>query len=169
MKTGTCSAVLGWPGDGLRHQDIRRLQVAAQQGGTLGLLFRSERAALEASPAPFRLVIRSCGSTPAGRTLGGSPPGVDTEASDPLQVKLLKRRSGWATDFIPVRTAASAHANPLPDALSSTDPDAQTLQSFQQQLSLWREQWRKEWKKEARRAQPLPADRHKPWPALELR
>lgn len=172
LKTGTCSAVLGWPGDELRHQDIRRLQVAARQGGTLGLLFRSERVALEASPAPFRLVIRPGASLPASisdsstsdantsdaSSAAPSTPDVITEASAPLQVaplqvKLLKRRGGWATDFMAVRTATSSLANSPPSA----DPGAPTLQGFQQQLSLWRQAWRQE-----RRAQPLPADRHKP-------
>lgn len=117
MKTGTCSAVLGWPADDLRHQDIRRLQVAAQQGGTLGLLFRSEQVALQASPAPFRLVIRPLANPPTDDGQHGR--------GARLQVKLLKRRGGWATDFTPVQIDAN--------------PVAQTQQDWQQQLSLWRQ------------------------------
>ena len=44
LKSGTCSALLGWLDP--RHvtpQVLRRLQLAARSGGTLAFLFRPER------------------------------------------------------------------------------------------------------------------------------
>ena len=141
MKTGTCSAVLGWPTDELRHQDIRRLQVAAHQGGTLGLLFRSEQVALQASPAPFRLVIRPLANPQADD--------CQNTCGTRLQIKLLKRRGGWATDFTPVQLGANPAAQ---------TPAAQTLKGFQQQLSLWREERRREQRCDRQRGEQLPAN-----------
>ena len=118
LRSGTCSAVLGWPGQSLRQQDIRRLQLAATRGNTLGLLFRPEQAALDASPAPFRLVLRSAGTSDHGTSEQGIDGGADI-ATPSLRVKVLKRRGGWATDFMPVTlplAAAPAAVMPAPAA-----------------------------------------------------
>ena len=56
LGSGACDAVLGW----LRlakARDIRRLQLAAERGRTLGVLFRPRRAAREASAAVLRLSV----------------------------------------------------------------------------------------------------------------
>ncbi|HEX7324846.1 MAG TPA: translesion DNA synthesis-associated protein ImuA [Rhodanobacteraceae bacterium] len=75
LRSGSCAAVLGWPG----HADdrtLRRLQVAAGTGQALGFVFR-DRAALgnpspaalrlEIETAPARLVVHKCrgGNAPA--------------------------------------------------------------------------------------------------------
>ena len=54
LGSGACDAVLAWlrrP----RPQEIRRLQLAAERGRTLGVLFRPQRASREASTAILRL------------------------------------------------------------------------------------------------------------------
>jgi protein ImuA len=54
LGSGACDAALAWarqPGP----RDLRRLQLAAERGRTLGVLFRSRSAAREASPAVLRL------------------------------------------------------------------------------------------------------------------
>jgi hypothetical protein len=54
LGSGACDAVLAW----LRQpkaRDLRRLQLAAERGRTLGVLFRPRRAAGEASAAVLRL------------------------------------------------------------------------------------------------------------------
>jgi len=74
LRAGTCAAVLAWP----RHCDdrsLRRLQLAAEAGSSLGLLFRDATAAMESSPAALRLQLE--------HTAGGR-----------LGVKLLKCRGG---------------------------------------------------------------------------
>jgi cell division inhibitor SulA/protein ImuA len=54
LRSGACDAVLGWARR-LRLREIRRLQLAAERGRTLGVLFRPRRAARDFSPAVLRL------------------------------------------------------------------------------------------------------------------
>lgn len=74
MRSGVCGAVLAWPGR-LAGAQVRRLQLAAEQGDCLGVLFRDARDRSQASPAALRLTV-----TP-------EPGG--------LRVKVLKRRGGF--------------------------------------------------------------------------
>lgn len=73
LRSGTCGAVLAWPmaGDG---PALRRLQLAAAEGQSLGVLFRPESLAEQSSPIDLRLRIAR------------RPTGVD--------IYLLKRRGG---------------------------------------------------------------------------
>src|SRR6202007_2810067 len=54
LGSGGCDAVLGWAGRP-QARAIRRLQLAAERGRTLGVLFRRRSAAREASAAVLRL------------------------------------------------------------------------------------------------------------------
>src|SRR6516162_6180866 len=56
LGSGACDAVLGWMRQ-VKARDIRRLQLAAERGRTLGVLFRPRRAAREATAAVLRLSI----------------------------------------------------------------------------------------------------------------
>lgn len=56
LGSGACDAVLGWVRQ-LKPRDIRRLQLAAERGRTLGVLFRPRRAARESSAAMLRLSV----------------------------------------------------------------------------------------------------------------
>lgn len=76
LRAGCCGAVIGWP---LQADDnaLRRLQVAAETGQTLGFAFRSERAQANPSPAPLRLALRGSRNGPELRVLkcrGALPP-----------------------------------------------------------------------------------------------
>jgi cell division inhibitor SulA len=73
LRSGACSAVLGWPGF-LTEQAIRRLQLAAETGRALGVWFTACAAFPRTSPVPYRLRIDS----QAGRT----------------RIEILKRRGG---------------------------------------------------------------------------
>ena len=56
LRSGACAAVLGWP----QQADaaaLRRLQVAADSGASLGFALRDRRHALNASPAALRLEL----------------------------------------------------------------------------------------------------------------
>jgi hypothetical protein len=56
LQSGACAAVFLW----LKGSDprwLRRLQLAAEEGGALGVLFRPERHRFEASPANLRLAV----------------------------------------------------------------------------------------------------------------
>jgi hypothetical protein len=79
LSSGVCAAVLLW----LRGTDdrwLRRLKLAAEAGGSLGVLFRPERHRFESSPANLRIVM-SQGSPYARVDLlkvqGGRPGPVD--------------------------------------------------------------------------------------------
>ena len=56
LRSGACEAALAWlPRASARA--IRRLQLAAEQGRALGVLYRSQRFAHEASPAMLRVML----------------------------------------------------------------------------------------------------------------
>jgi hypothetical protein len=74
LRSGVCGAVLGWP-TRADHRALRRLQLAAETGNALAVLYRPRRAAADASPAALRLEL-----APAA---GG------------LRIHALKRRGGW--------------------------------------------------------------------------
>jgi hypothetical protein len=57
LRSGTCTAVLGWA-DEARGHALRRLKLAAEQGGSVGLLFRPTRYRSQASPANVRAALR---------------------------------------------------------------------------------------------------------------
>jgi len=75
LRSGACSAVLIW-GGGVpwRGAALRRLQLAAQTGNALALLFRDEAAARDPSPAALRLRVR--------------------QVAAGLEVSVLKQRGG---------------------------------------------------------------------------
>ncbi|MCP5430930.1 MAG: hypothetical protein H6962_12515 [Chromatiaceae bacterium] len=95
--------VLVWPRQ-LQTAQLRRLQLAAEEGDCVAILFRSVRAARQASPAALRL--RVC-PVPSG-----------------LEVEVLKRRGGWGGDscIVPVGI------EPMPDAVpAAADPAASCI------------------------------------------
>ena len=57
LRSGACSAVLGWPRQA-DAQALRRLQVAADTGDCLGFALRDARHAANPSPAALRLQAR---------------------------------------------------------------------------------------------------------------
>ena len=61
LRSGACDAALAW-NRRIRPRDIRRLQLAAERGRTLGVLFRPLRAARASSPALLRLSVQAAGS-----------------------------------------------------------------------------------------------------------
>ena len=101
LRAGTCGAVLAWPATA-DMQRLRRLQLAAETGHALGVLFRPGRVAGESSPAALRLKLDPA---PAG-----------------LAVHILKRRGGWPTGpvilemqhALAMRTSARSPARDLP-------------------------------------------------------
>jgi cell division inhibitor SulA len=79
LQSACCSAVLGWPVNPT-PTSIRRLQRAAQQGNSWGILLRPQEHAQQPSPAPLRLEI--------------APTGQD------LRVRIIKRRGSWGSDWL---------------------------------------------------------------------
>jgi hypothetical protein len=58
LGSGACDAALAWARRP-RPRDIRRLQLAAERGRTLGVLFRPRRALRQASTAVLRLLLEA--------------------------------------------------------------------------------------------------------------
>jgi cell division inhibitor SulA/protein ImuA len=56
LSSGVCAAVLLWL-KGTDDRWLRRLKLAAETGGALGVLFRPERHRFESSPASLRMVM----------------------------------------------------------------------------------------------------------------
>lgn len=77
LRSPVAGLVMAWPGT-LKSRQIRRLQLAAEAGGSHCVLFRSSTAASNSSPAALRLQL-----TP--------------EQDLTLAVHILKRRGGWAS------------------------------------------------------------------------
>ncbi len=90
LKSGAASIVLAWL-PRISARAIRRLQLAAEQGRALGVLYRGQRFANEASPAMLRLLLEP--PVHAGR--------------QGARVKLLKSRGG-AREPIDLEWAAAA-------------------------------------------------------------
>ncbi|WP_341676996.1 translesion DNA synthesis-associated protein ImuA [Niveibacterium sp. SC-1] len=88
LGSAALSAVLAWLPD-VDHKSLRRLQLAAQGSRSLAFLLRDPACAVQASPAPLRLMLAS------GR--------------DSLALRILKRR-GAPCD----RTLALAVERPIP-------------------------------------------------------
>lgn len=57
LRNGSCGALLFWQ-DTLRHESLRRLQLAAQASDMLCWLLRPLSSAIQASPAPLRVALR---------------------------------------------------------------------------------------------------------------
>jgi cell division inhibitor SulA len=84
LRSGACELVLGWlPRASARA--IRRLQLAAEQGRALGVLYRSQRCAGEASPAMLRLLLEPVTTPRQGarvtliKSRGGSREPIDLQ------------------------------------------------------------------------------------------
>jgi len=79
LKSGSCSAVLGWPQQ-LNAQEARRLQVAAGKGKSQCWLWMNEKQSSGISPAALKMAIH-----------GHDKP----EINQSLDIELLKRRGAW--------------------------------------------------------------------------
>ena len=97
LGSGTCAAVLGWPG-ALDAKSSRRLQLAAEAGDTLGFLFRDPAAGRAISHAALRLSLSPC--------RGG------------LALKPLKHRGAWPGEALTL-TASELFAPGRPEGLPS--------------------------------------------------
>jgi hypothetical protein len=75
LRAGCCAAVLCWPDAGrVDERALRRLQLAAEAGHSLGLAFRPLRAASQTSPAALRLTLDAEGELRVLKARGANPP-----------------------------------------------------------------------------------------------
>jgi len=77
LRTPCCGAVLMWP-DGATDRALRRLQLAAEAGGSWGVLFRRAQTQSAPSPAALRLQLSSApdGLSVCIRKCRGRAPGA---------------------------------------------------------------------------------------------
>jgi len=90
LSSGGCAMVLGWPGPRPGITALRRLQLAAQRGGTPAFLFRPLGEATCSSIAELRIV---CEPLPMAQ------PGVRPGTQPGAQLQLLKSRGGLRSPF----------------------------------------------------------------------
>ena len=90
LRCRSFGAVLAWP-TAIRDREIRRLQLAAEAGGSTGFLYRSLDAARESSPAALRLKLR--------RAAGSS-----------LQIDVVKCRGGRSGMSVQIEAPCSGCA-----------------------------------------------------------
>jgi hypothetical protein len=83
LRSEACSAVLGWMEPRAIHT-LRRLQLAAEQSGSLAVLFRRTAAANTASPAILRIALQA--------------------RQDALEVRIVKSRGGRPVSVSLLRT-----------------------------------------------------------------
>ena len=79
LSSGVCAAVLLWL-KGTDDRWLRRLKLAAEAGGSLGVLFRPARHRFESSPANLRLSLSRgalCACVDLLKVQGGRPGPVD--------------------------------------------------------------------------------------------
>src|SRR5580692_9727651 len=84
LSSGVCAAVLLWL-KGTDDRWLRRLKLAAEAGGALGVLFRPERHRFEFSPAALRLLLTQGATEPRLELLkvqGGRPGIVELESTE---------------------------------------------------------------------------------------
>jgi len=97
LRCQAVAAVLAWP-SGLDDRAVRRLQLAAEAGGSCALLYRPVAELARPSPAALRLRLRpSCADEGAGKGESG------------LHLELLKVRGGHRHALV-VHPAAAAAA-----------------------------------------------------------
>ena len=108
LRSAACEALLAWLPDA-RYAELRRLAVAADEGGACLLVFRPLAAADQSSPAALRLALE-----PAGEGLG---------------VRFLKRRGRSSGAALEVKVWKPVHALgspafPVPAVRLVDDPSA---------------------------------------------
>ena len=88
LASRSCSAVLAWPGN-INEKQIRRLQVASKEGNSWNILFRPAAMAKRSSPAELRIELYPARTS-------------ESITHTSIDLKILKRRGGWATEVINV-------------------------------------------------------------------
>lgn len=93
LRCKSFGAVVAWP-EAVKDRDVRRLQLAAEAGRSVGFLYRSPAAANEASPAAIRLKLLR-------------------DAHDQLRIDVLKCRGARSgVSLIIQNTNTAAHLPP---------------------------------------------------------
>ena len=119
LRSAACGGVLAWPRD-IGYTQLRRLQLAAENGRCLAVLFRPAQAARAPTPAVLRIALAT--------SAGG------------LALSILKRRGAPLSRsiFLPALSAAESNPDPRFDAhvVDSTVSAAAAAGSISARLAL---------------------------------
>jgi protein ImuA len=104
LKSGACGAVLLWMeslrGQGDEYAWMRRLQLAAQSGGAMAVLYRSSAAERQSTPAHLRVVL--------------------SRSEGALRLRIPKRRGPPLARDIAIRIPCSGSPSNFPPSRSSS-------------------------------------------------
>ena len=82
LASGSCHCVLSWlHTQTVASKALRKLQLAAQKGNSMGVLFRDPQTAQQVSPAKLRIQLSAAATAPNGER--------------GLQLDILKQPGGW--------------------------------------------------------------------------
>lgn len=95
LRSGACGAVLAWPTAPVDYRALRRLQLAAEAGGTLCFLFRPMTVANTPSPAPLRLKLAMADKHLAVHLLKRRGAGTSTQLRLALQARRWRHLNQW--------------------------------------------------------------------------
>jgi hypothetical protein len=110
LASNACGAVLAWL-PGARYQELRRLQIAAESGQALAVLFRPPQSARESSPAALRIELRTDqGGLALHIVKRRGAPLAQPIMLPAMQVAQRKKASSHAVDRNPSSAAAAGHA-----------------------------------------------------------
>jgi hypothetical protein len=96
LRCRSFGAVLAWP-SAIKDRETRRLQLAAEAGGSTGFVYRCAEAALESSPAALRLKLH--------RTSSGA-----------LEIRIVKAVRGRSGMSVKIEAVSGGH--PLSQSLT---------------------------------------------------
>jgi len=120
LASGACSAVLAWPDKGIQPRQIRRLQLACKAGQSWGIIFRSEEAVTQSSPAPLRLHLK-----PGNK--------INLSNKSNVCVTIIKRPGGWGSEPINIQLTGNLNFSKpaFPDVTTPKYAPAWRVQSQQ--------------------------------------
>lgn len=119
LRSAGCAALLCWPGhQPLRYPELRKLQLAAAEGGHPAFLFRSAREAGQSSPSPLRLLLEPTAEGLALELLKqrGGHTGQRLLLQPELPLQPLPPYGEWPLPRMPAAAAAGSARQPRPPA-----------------------------------------------------
>lgn len=113
LRSNACGAVLAWP-DKINYAELRRLQLAAESGPVLAVLFRAPQTAAATSPAALRLALDTANGGLAVRILKRRGPAFGASILLHSATPGVRHASG----HLPIHHAVARTALPAPAARS---------------------------------------------------
>ncbi|MBL8842568.1 MAG: SOS cell division inhibitor SulA [Planctomycetes bacterium] len=101
LRSGACDLVVTWL-NALDDRSLRRLQLAAEAGGAVGVVLRPQGFARQPSPAAVRLLVAPLPSLPSPPARSSSEPASGRLVRRRLQVTPLRCRGGAPLGAAPI-------------------------------------------------------------------